>query len=766
MNIKSKATQLLHTAKKYWKTPPDGRYVTYKEIASLSGGGIGVRFVCHCLTQMIISVGNELIGNTIGITPTALYAIYIISLITAFPLTAIRARMIDNTRSMKGKYRPYIIVMGIPTVILGMGFIWMPYENMNMLWKCITVLLFNIGFQFFYNFYYDSYDGLINVISPDSIERSDVLSVRCIVENLSPSIVNIAFPLLAKLVTGQNTLYDLRVYRMVYPPMLIFGFLISIFVYANVEEKIVQAKTHLIQVKFIDAFKAVAKNKYFWIISLAGWVGFLESAFASIMHWMYNYQGACSASQYAVITAIAGNASLWPNIIAPFFIRRYGKKKILIFTNMMSIGFIAIMLPVVKLTGTPYAIWLLLACTFINTLITALGHLLTPSVNADIRDYQQYITGERIDGMFAAVGLVGNVITMVTSSVLPIIYEKAGLNEEVAVSLGYSADNVYHVLYNREYFVSICTVLIFASIIGAAMNVVPYFFFDFTETKQKSTVRVLKIRALFEDYSNGVLSDEKLIEAVEIIKEAEQYTNMPLNDLSGAKTALRNAKTQGKEAYARVKEELKKKREENEKIEIARFVSDELEKFTTPTGMDELESARAFARAGLNGFLNIETLDRSSAKAMPKTTQIERNRRQRALSLIGDMKSAARAARKYFPNGITEFDTSRFDKLFKAEDEAQAEFLSVAKKLKQAKTDENAYAIREHNERLKAIKKEKSEIRKQIKAATDENSIYHTAAKPYLDAIKIVNQAENYSRIDEIKEMYKGALERCAAAKH
>ena len=114
MNIKDKAAELISTAKKYWKTPPKGRYVTYKEIASLSGGGIGVRFVSHCFSQMTISVGNELIGNTIGINPTSLYMIYIISLITAFPLTALRARMIDNTRSMKGKYRPYLIVMGIP----------------------------------------------------------------------------------------------------------------------------------------------------------------------------------------------------------------------------------------------------------------------------------------------------------------------------------------------------------------------------------------------------------------------------------------------------------------------------------------------------------------------------------------------------------------------------------------------------------------------------------------------------------------------------
>lgn len=103
--------------------------------------------------------------------------------------------------------------------------------------------------------------------------------------------------------------------------------MISLLVYVNVEEKIVQAKTHVIRIKFIDALKAIAQNKYFWIISLAGWIGFLESSFNSILGWMYNYQGACSPGQYSLIIAISGNASFWPNLVAPFLIRKYGKRR-------------------------------------------------------------------------------------------------------------------------------------------------------------------------------------------------------------------------------------------------------------------------------------------------------------------------------------------------------------------------------------------------------------------------------------------------------
>ena len=190
-----KLTRWWNLFKTNWSTPPKGRYMSLKEIVSLSAGGIGVKFIVFCVSNMIISIGNALIGNTIGIDPSAMYVIYIISVLSGFPLTALRARIIDNTNSMKGKYRPYIISMGIPTVILGIGFIAMPYEHMSLTAKCVTVLFYNIGFQFFYNFMLDAYDSLLNVLSPNTIERTDVRAVKSVVENLSPSIANIFLPL-------------------------------------------------------------------------------------------------------------------------------------------------------------------------------------------------------------------------------------------------------------------------------------------------------------------------------------------------------------------------------------------------------------------------------------------------------------------------------------------------------------------------------------------------------------------------------------------
>ena len=734
MNIKGKATSLLTSAKNYWKSPPPGRYMTYKEIASLAGGGIGVRIITYCFQQMTISTGNTLLGNTIGIDPMALQAIYIISLLTAFPLTALRAQMIDNTRSMKGKYRPYLITMGLPTAILGSIFLWMPYESMSLFTKCAVVLGFNIAFQFFFSFFNDSYDSLINVLSPNSIERSDVLSIRYVVENLSPSIVGIIFPLLAKLVTGEDTLYDMRIYRYLYPPMLFAGFLVSLIIYVNTEEKIVQAKTHRTQIKFIDAFKAVARNKYFWIISLAGWVGFLEVGFHNVMQWMYNYQSACSAGEYAIITAIAGNASFWPNLVGPFFIRKYGKKKILIITNALSIIFILMMLPVIQQAGKPGTIWVLLIFTFINQFITSLGHLLGPSVNADIRDYQHYITGERIDGMFSAVGLIGNAITMVTGLALPAIYEKTGLNKATAISLGYDGSIVYEVLNDKGYFVSICSVLIIASAIGAALNVIPYFFYDFTETKQKAIINVLKIRAMFEDLATGADGDG-FDQAKQIITDSFRLISKQPYDIADAKKNGAN------------KKELAQMKNENEEIRIAMFVVEELNKYSTPEGKAELEAARMLSANGPESFMSVQLPTKEEIKAMPQDSQTQINFRRNALIRAESITAAKRTIKKHYKNGIEEFDTVLLDSLYDEEKSIQEKMLELSKTVKANNSGNNISQLKSD---IKALNVQKKNIRYAIKVTEHRYSLYCRAVKPYIDAQRTIAQAENYSRLEEI----------------
>lgn len=760
MQLVNKAKDIFGKVRTYWRTPPLGNYMNYKEIVSLAGGGIGVKFIVTFVQAAIISANNAFVGNTIGIKPMQMYAIYVASVLVGFPLTMLRARIIDNSRSRKGKYRPYIISMGLPTVILSIGYIWAPYEIMGDVGKIATVVFFNIGFQFFYNFLQDAYDNYVSVLSSNTQERSNVLAIRAVTDSLAPTITNAIIPIIGKAITGTNNLYDIRIYRLIWTPILIIGFLISFILYKNTKEKIIQAKTHVVRVKFVDAFRAVMKNKYFWVIALAGWMGFLESMANSILGWLYTYQDACTPAQYALLTTIYGNASFWGMLLAPFCIYKFGKRNTLIFTNALNIVFLAALYPVVKYADPSIMIWLAMMCLWMNALVGSFSHILAPSLNGDIRDYQQYVTGERIDGMFAAVGLIGSVVTMATTSIQSTIYEVIGFNEEKYAELlpeilasGVvlkDPDNVYNVLYHRPTFISIFGVLIMTAVLGAAMNVIPYFFYDLSELKQKGMVKVLQVRALFEDFGRNVLSDRDLVKAIELVREAREYVNK--TELPTDKNAIKAAES--KEEKKAAKKARKAALEHNELIKVSQFVVDELNRFNTIQGKAQLENAKQIVATGFDYINTVSKADLGAAKVLPTSTEEERAFRKAEISRIKESLYAQKVARKHFPNGIEEFDSSEFDRLFVEQDSIEEKINAEYANFYKARDEKDKTAAEEAMAVIKSLKAQAKEIDKAIKKATDDSSVYNRAAKPYLDAKKLITMAENYTHYDEIDAMY------------
>ena len=117
--------------------------------------------------------------------------------------------------------------------------------------------------------------------------------------------------------------------------------------------------------------------------------------------------------------------------------------------------------------------------------------------------------------MFSAISLITSFITMATSTFIPLIFDRFGINEHN----GYA--NAYDILkYQPDTLYSLIHLLILLSVIGATLNVLPYFFYDLSETKQRAMVNILKIRAMFEDFGNDALRDRELIEGVDVLRAA------------------------------------------------------------------------------------------------------------------------------------------------------------------------------------------------------------------------------------------------------
>lgn len=802
MSLVEKAKAGLSKVRTYWKTPPLGRYMPFREIAAYAGGGIGAYFVITLGTACILGTGNTLISSTLGVDATDMYIMYVIAVLVNIPLTGIRANIIDNTRNKAGKYRPYIVSMAIPTAIICILMVWFPYDKLGALvgegtWfgetrayvaKCALILIFDLILHFFYYFFYDGYENLIHVLSPNTQERADASAVKSIVYSLAPSIVNLLTPIIAQNIFQTNTT-DVRVYRFLYPILGVVGILLCIVVYKYTEEKIVQARTHVIQIKFSDALREVAKNKYFWIISLATWIGFLESAYANILFWLYNYGGACSGNVYSIIVTVYGNASLWGMLLAPFCIRRWGKKAVLVVTNIFNIVFILMMLPITtEISGA--TIWLVMGCLYLNAFMGAFMHILNPAIQADIRDYQQYRTGERIDGMFSAVSTIGSVIALVTSSVLPIIYERGGINKETAAvvtsnpavlnrmlgdgktvgqilseQLANGQDNysnAYSALYDPDILISLLQVLIIVSAVGALLNVLPFLWYDFNERKQKSVVRVLKVRALFEDYGNGVLDNGRLVEAIDIIRQAKTMAVMPKKELS--KDIYKKA--QGKAAKKAAKKEYYDTREYNDEIEIAKFVCDELNKFSTPLFQYKLSVYRKVYAAGLQGVYNADmnAIEQklSDARALPRTTKAEKELRSFAIEEARIEKRSRKTIDKYFkdPAEFVQPDFAVLESFYEKEDNCDEQLKAMYTELRIAKKAKDRARVETLKENIKETSAVRKAARADSKAEMEKHAYFSRAAKPYLDAEKLIKQEENYQHLDEITAMYDDAKAR------
>lgn len=797
----SKIGKLIANIRLHWNEPAKGNYMPYKEVLAYAGGGIGVKFLAVMATNMILSTTNVLIGNTIGIAPLDMYVLYVLSVLSNIPLSGIRANIIDNTRSKEGKYRPYIVKTGIPSAIITILFVWFPYDKLESIVgsgmifgkekayvaTCVVVLLLNFGQQFFYNFFYEAYDNLLHVLSPNSQERTDVASIKGVVYSFAPSILGLVMPLGAQLFTNDN-MYDIRLYRYIYPPLCILSIGLCIVIYANTKEKIVQAKTHVIQIKFMDSMREVIRNKYFWIIALAGWLGFLESAVNTMLQWLYNYGGICTGAQYSLITLFCQNAGLVGMLLAPICIRKWGKRGVLIMTNVFNVVFILLMYPFINV------LFILVFCFWMNALMNAFAQILTPTIQADIRDYQQYVSGERIDGMFSTITAIGGIVTLATSSVLPMIYEKFGINEVVARSVmnnpevmnrvldngavvgdvinkaiaNGSANISYFSLYDPDILSSMLRILIIVSALGALINVIPYFFYDLTELKQQGIIKVLKIRAFFEDYGNNTLSDRDLVEVIEMVKTANELSGEQVKPLSKADIkAARKAKN--KEALAEAKKIYKQERTRNTEIQLAPFVIKELNRFDGELGKLQLANAQKIAAMGLQGLETVSIAELKEelrkAKGLPKGTEEEKEIRQYSINFSRTRLTARKYQKEYYEgkDPIKVPDDTAINELFRMEEVYSEQEDELYKALYKVKEDKDKAKIKELNTELKALKNNIKKLNKDIRDEQNKRVFYNRSAKPWVDAVKLLKQAENYSHFSEIEKLYEDAKNRIEA---
>lgn len=693
-----KINEIVSNVKSHWNTPAPGNYVPYKEVVTIGVAGFGVNWTSTLAYTISLSASNFLVGASIGLQPMHLQWMLIIANLVGMPLAFFRGWFFDNHKMPGGKFIPIMLRTPIPIVALSTLFVWLPYENWEYNTKLIVVWFMYMFVQFFLCFYNDGWGFFQQVVTPNAQERANVMSIFQILYSLAPTLTGLIIPTIAGFTFGINNIWT---YRVIYPAFTLVGLVILLIFFPKLKERIILPKRPVEYVSIIDSLREVAKNKYFWIINSAGWIGFLEGSYAIILNWSFVYAFNGEKQTYlGLANTIIGNAALWSMMLAPFMIKWMGKRNLLILHNLINI---VLMICLVSVYEN-----LLLVCVifYLNTFVNTFQNVYMANINADIRDYHQWKTGVRVDGLFGPLGLIGTVLGFFTGMVVPAIYEKMGLKED------------YNVLYNDEMRNNLFDVLIICSIVGAILNLIPYLFYDLTEAKHRGYVNVLKIRAMFEDYGNNELEDAQLIDAMKIIEGAKNNLEKKVVD----KTALKLAKKQkDTDAIRREKAELRKIRQHNEFVESLPIVKDELNKFNTDRYKAKLVSAKETMALGEVYLYADWKAEKRIAKALPKSTKEEKLIRSDALALAREKKRSARLLRKHGKDNLTIPDE-------KIPEEIKSRQFNSEKERRQAKAE--------------------------LKAYTKGVSVYRRITKPYNDARNLIIQAENYTHLAEIEALY------------
>lgn len=526
--VKNTASFIITDVISHWSKPGKGNYVPYKEILNYSIGGMGQNMLIYLLGYMALGVTNTLFASTIGIRPMHLQNMLTVQTILNIVFQIIRGKIVDNTNTRWGRFRPYLAIMGAPLAILSIVFIFLPFESMAYSQKYMWVFIFAIAISIGQPLYQTAYTNLGSVISPSTAERSKILAISSLIYSFAPTIYQLFVPIFSNL-TGGFT--DIRTYKYIVVPIGVIGVFLSFFAFFGCKERIVSSKHFVKKVSIIGGCVAVWKNKYWWLRTISTWFNFLEGAYLVLFGWIYIY-GTQDMTTYGILQTVLSIASGLSMFATPFFLKWLGNKGILLFHNILNIVFIACMLACYEI---PLLYFLFL---WINTFINQLQLVYNPVLNAEVKDSIQWQSGKRVDYMLEVAALIGTPVTILSGYFLPFIYESYGLTVN------------YDVLYDPNVRNSLFYMLCALSILGAALNLAPYFLYNLSREKHSMVVLALKYRAANTDYRTGDITPHQVKDLVESYNYMVERRDAVQPDTNEKKAEMKTAKQVFKTAKA------------------------------------------------------------------------------------------------------------------------------------------------------------------------------------------------------------------------
>ena len=382
-----------------------------------------------------------------------------------------------------GRYKYSLYCDVVPKCIMVILIGWLPVYNIPDV--ATRVWVANLLFATYNVFsFQNNLEVCTRSISPDLQERILVRSYPVKISHFFHTIVGIILPVIIGSLRYEWA--DINVYRYVIPITFILLSVFTMVFAGRIKERIPQPPVEKkVQIKFWDGMFGVLKNKYLLINKVVELIDSLGNGMLPLVTILYFYTFRLSGLPYSLIVILISFAGTPPDLLSPYFLKRFSYKQIMIFYqvtrglgNAVVAGAMWFCGDNLNLCGT-ICVVVLFFMEMTKTVPTTAGH----DMNVRIGDYQMYLSGERLENFAGVFGWFTGPVTSFVGLIIPVLLLKYGFNSN------------WDVLFIDDSRRNIIVIPILVDVVGYFLMTIPYFFWDYDSKKQNMVMEVLKRRA-------------------------------------------------------------------------------------------------------------------------------------------------------------------------------------------------------------------------------------------------------------------------------
>ncbi len=382
-----------------------------------------------------------------------------------------------------GRYKYSLYCDAVPKCIMVILIGWLPVYNIPDV--ATRVWVGNLLFATYNVFGFENnLETCTKTISPNMQERILVRSYPVKLSHFFNTLSTLAISVAIGFLKDEWA--DINVYRFVIPVSFIFFVVLTLIFAGRVKERIPQPPIEKkVQIKFWDGMFGVLRNKYLLIKKLVELIDALGNGMLPFATVLYLYTFRLSGLPYTLIVFLISFAGTPPDLLSPYFLKRFTYKQIMIFYQITrALGNAGVAAAMwffgdnLNLCGT-ICVVILFLMEMTKTVPTTAGH----DMDARIGDYQMYLSGERLEQFSSVMGWFTDPVKNFVGLIIPLML------------LGYGFNSNWEILFYDASRANIIIVPLLFDVVGFLLMTIPYFFWDYDSKKQDMVIEVLKRRA-------------------------------------------------------------------------------------------------------------------------------------------------------------------------------------------------------------------------------------------------------------------------------